>query len=72
MTSQFQPGQKVHYIPFPGCSSDKYENGIVKSVSDHEHVFVVFHCGGEWDRYTEYTAARTNVNQLRAGWYYGG
>jgi len=72
MTSEFIVGQKVHYIPFPGCDPAKYENGIVKSISDSSHVFVVFNCGGEWDRYTDYTAARTATSQLKAGWYYGG
>ncbi len=64
----FAPGQRVHYIPFEGCDPEQYENGIVKSVSDENHVFVVYNCGGEWSRYQDYTAARTHISQLRAGW----
>ena len=64
----FAPGQRVHYIPFEGCDPDQYENGIVKSVSDENHVFVVYNCGGEWSRYQDYTAARTHISQLRGGW----
>lgn len=69
-TTLFSPGQKVHYIPYSGCDPSSYENGIVKSISDSDHVFVVFHCGGEWSRYHEYTAARTSTSMLRPGWHY--
>lgn len=61
----FKVGEHVHYVPVVG----KKENGIVKSLcEDHEYVFVVYNCAGEWDRYHEYTAARTNVNDLHIGW----
>ena len=56
-------GQKVTYVSF-----GKEEPGIVKSLSDSDHVFVVYHCGGNWDRYFDYTAARTRVSDLRLGW----
>lgn len=46
----------------------KTEHGIVKSLSDAEHVFVVYHCDGNWDRYFDYTAARTKISDLVLGW----
>ena len=56
-------GQKVTYV-----SVGKVERGIVKSFSDDEHVFVVYHCDGNWDRYFDYTAARTEIIDLVLGW----
>jgi hypothetical protein len=56
-------GQKVTYRSF-----GKLEHGIVKSLSDAEHVFVVYHCAGNWDRYFDYTAARTEIKDLVIGW----
>jgi len=58
-----QIGQRVTYLSF-----GKVEHGIVKSLSDAEHVFVVYHCAGNWDRYFDYTAARTEINDLVPGW----
>lgn len=59
----FKVGQKVTYHSF-----DKHEKGIVKSLSDNEYVFVVYNCGGEWDNYKDYTAARTRIADLTIGW----
>jgi len=56
-------GDKVTYRSF-----DKVEHGIVKRLSDENHVFVVYHCAGNWDRYFDYTAARTNICDLDPGW----
>lgn len=58
-----KPGQKVTYV-----SIGRVEDGIVKSISDDNYVFVVYHCGGNWDRYFDYTAARTKIKDLRLGW----
>lgn len=57
-----KPGDSVHYAP-------KMENGVVKSISeDGLYAFVVYHCGGEWHKYKDYTAARTSIADLREGW----
>lgn len=63
-------GEKVSYQPFPGCDPSEYQNGIVKSLSEHttESVFVVYHCGNDWEHYKEYTAALTPVSRLKRGW----
>jgi hypothetical protein len=58
-----KPGDKVTYRTI-----GKIERGIVKSFSDAEHVFVVYRCGGEWKRYSDYTAARTRIADLTPGW----
>ena len=58
-----KPGDLVTYVtPF------KKERGIVKSLSDDNHVFVVYHCGGDWQNYKDYTAARTAITDLKKGW----
>jgi hypothetical protein len=44
------------------------EHGIVKSLSDDNHVFVVYHCAGMWDNYKDYTAAKTEIIDLVVGW----
>lgn len=59
---EIRVGQKVTYdTPY------KKEKGIVKSL-DEEYAFVVYHCGGNWDDYENYTAARTNLKDLKKGW----
>jgi len=63
MHREFSVGEKVQYI-----TSYKVEKGIVKSISDESHVFVVYHCGDDWDNYRDYTASRTNINYLILGW----
>jgi len=56
-------GDCVTYVSF-----GKKEHGIVKSLSDENHVFVVYHCAGNWGRYFDYTAARTEIGDLLPGW----
>jgi hypothetical protein len=63
MQNQFNPGDKVTYI-----TEYKKEIGIVKSTSDENNTFVVYHCGDDWDHYQEYTAARTANIDLKKGW----
>ncbi len=64
------PGQKVHYIPFKGCSPSQYENGIIKTIPDDNRAFVVYNCGGNWNDYENYTAQNTESSQLNDGWIY--
>jgi hypothetical protein len=56
-------GDKVTYISF-----DKKEHGIIKNMSDEHHVFVVYNCAGNWNKYEDYTAARTELSDLVPGW----
>lgn len=56
-------GQRVHYWPYHGLK----ENGIVKSITEYA-VFVVYNCNKEWDRYRDYTGAKTNPSDLNPGW----
>ncbi len=57
-------GDKVHYVLGVGPP----ENGVVKSIQDEEHVFVVYRCNNDWEHSSYYTAARTEVKDLREGW----
>ena len=67
----FEKGDKVHYVPMHARKEPltKYNtaNGIVRSVTD-SGVFVVYHCGGKWDDYENYTSALTDPDDLRHGW----
>lgn len=60
------PGVKVTYNPGYG----KHEKGIVKSLPDDQpsYAFVVYNCGGNWEDYENYTAARTPISGLTLGW----
>ncbi len=60
----FKVGDKVTYF-----APHKIEKGIVKSISDENNTFVVYNCGGDWENYRDYTAARTNNKDLRLGWF---
>ena len=60
---EFEEGDKVTYISY-----NKKEHGIIKSIPDQEHAFVVYNCAGLWDKYKGYTAARTEIKDLVQGW----
>jgi len=59
----FKIGEKVTYQ-----TVYKTEIGIVKSISDENNTFVVYNCGGDWNNYKDYTAARTPNQSLKHGW----
>lgn len=56
-------GDKVTYV-----TKNKMERGIIKSIADENHVFVVYNCNDDWKNYRDYTAQKTNVNNLILGW----
>jgi hypothetical protein len=51
--SKLKIGDKVHFIPFPGCDKSRIENGMVKEIPDFTvtEVRVVFNCAGEWENF---------------------
>lgn len=64
---ELQNGDKVHYAP-AHYKEEQFENGIVKSIAPNGGVFVVYNCGGEWDKFMNYTAANTSLTDLVIGW----
>ena len=62
-------GNKVFYQP-EHYGAQEYENGIVKEIREgvDDAVWVVYHCAGRWDKYADYTSARTNLRDLKLGW----
>lgn len=62
----FEVGDKVCYQP----DYSKWENGIVRRIPDFcdDMVWVVYNCDGNWKEYYNYTAASTNVCDLKRGW----
>lgn len=65
--SDYKVGDKVHYQP--EHYGNRFENGIVKEVRPGDDgCFVVYNCAGRWDKYFDYTAAKTNYRDLKPGW----
>lgn len=67
---KLKKGDSVHYAPEHYKKHGKYENGVVKSISENGNVFVVFNCNNEWHRFEDFTAANTSPNDLFMGWGY--
>jgi len=63
MTEYIRAGMKVTYTDPRGY----VEHGIVKRV-DGTVAYVVYQCGGDWDRYAIYHALPTKTEDLRIGW----
>lgn len=57
-------GDYVCYMPERGVP----ENGRIKRIGS-EHAFVVYNCNNEWHRYTDFTAASTEIISLVPGWF---
>ena len=64
-------GCKVYYAP-EHYKPSQFENGIVKSIPSKYYniksVFVVYNCNNDWKNYRNYTAALTDIKDLRLGW----
>ena len=62
-------GDKVHYQP-KHYGENEWGNGVIKEIREEklDAVWVVYHCAGNWDRYSEYTSALTNLRDLKLGW----
>jgi hypothetical protein len=60
---KFNVGDKVTYQGF-----SRNEKGIVKALSTNDCCFVVYACGCNWDKYSDYTGARTHNRDLVKGW----
>jgi len=65
-------GSEVHYQPDHYIDDDRWENGLVKEIRPgvEDAVWVVYNCAGNWHRFKEYTGAKTQLSDLRAGWRY--
>jgi len=68
-TSKLKIGDKVCYQP-SHYDEDDWENGMVKEIPDHTNdaIRVVYNCGGNWDKFMDYTSALTNLRDLKLGW----
>ena len=56
-------GDKVTYV-----TNYNKERGIIKSIPDDQYAFVVYRCDNKWDEFYNYTASRTDINDLILGW----
>jgi len=67
--TQLHIGDKVHYQP-THYGDKRWENGIVKEIRENvtDGVWVVYHCANNWNRYKEYTGAKTNLRDLKLNW----
>lgn len=68
--AKIKVGEKVHYTYNNDPST--FENGIVKEIPQEAtmSVRVVYHCGGDWENYKEYTSALTLIEHLKMGWHH--
>ena len=57
-------GDKVHYKHY-----DFIENGIIKSIADENHAFVVYKWGDNPEDYLNYTGVITALKHLKRGWH---
>lgn len=58
-------GDKVHFTH----DRNYFLNGMIKSIpKEGNSVFVVYNCAEDWDNYENYTAALTNIKNLKSGW----
>lgn len=62
-------GDKVCYQPnhYP---KNMWENGMIKEIPEHttDSIRVVYNCGGDWEDFTNYTSALTNLRDITVGW----
>lgn len=66
---QVKVGDKVHYQPSYMAEANEWVNGIVKEIPEEaSFVRVVYHCGGEWDKFMDYTSQLTLARDLHLGW----
>jgi hypothetical protein len=69
MENKFKVGDSVHYIPYKDAPVSIYENGIVKSKHpDKDNCVFVVYKTPDWSNYQNYTAALTDIKDLRPGW----
>ena len=61
-------GDRVCYVS--PHDSAQYENGRVKEIHEHTNtaVRVVYKCGGNWDKFMDYTSVLTDIVDLQKGW----
>lgn len=59
--------QEGDYVYYTDPVTRKKENGRVKSISGGR-AWVVYHCAGNWDKYSEYTGVNTDQIDLSTGW----
>jgi hypothetical protein len=62
-------GDQVHYQP-DHYKNNQWENGIIKEIRPEklDGVWVVYNCAGDWENYSDYTGALTNLGDLYSGW----
>ena len=64
--TKLKVGDKVTYV----TQHSPPEIGIVKIVPEErpDSVWVVYNCGGNWERMNDYTSCMTHVRDLVLGW----
>ena len=68
--SKIKIGDKVCYQPLHLKENELWENGMVKEVPSHTNTAlrVVYNCGGQWNKFKDYTSALTSIEHLTLGW----
>lgn len=68
-TAGLEVGDKVRYQP-EHYGDAMWENGIIKEIREGvtDGVWVVYHCSGNWEKYMDYTSAKTSLCDMKLGW----
>jgi len=63
-------GDKVHYVPFEGCTNDDCKNGVVKNAFSglDTHIYVAFDCCHEPEEYMKYKGIIMPLSKLEPDW----
>jgi len=70
MSSNFRKGNKVHYVPYEGCSNEECRNGVVKNTFNgyDDHTNIAFDCTHEPENYMKYKGELTLDSKVKLGW----
>lgn len=61
--AELRPEDIGRWVEYKGGAGET-ERGRIKSWNN-SFIFVVYKCGGEWDRFQDFTGAATNPQDLR-------
>lgn len=70
MSDKFKKGDKVHYVPYDGCTNEECRNGVVKNPFNgyDNHTNVSFGCENEPENFMKYKGELTPDNKLEPDW----
>ena len=70
MSNKFKKGDRVHYIPYDGCTNEECRNGVVKNTFNgyDDHTNVSFGCEENPEDFMKYKGELIPDSKLELGW----